>query len=141
MLIQPVFLTVKILTNLLMMKKPQDFITAYETALATQYWENVAPLVHENCVATFSEGTYKGKAEVEAAYRKTFALIKDETYKISEIHWVQTTESHAIMTYIFNWSGVISGEPASGSGRGTSVLVHEQGKWQLICEHLGPLPQ
>lgn len=69
------------------MSNPQEFILAYEKALATQSWENVAPLIHEQCVATFSEGTYIGKAQVESAFRKTFSLIKGEKYAISPIHY------------------------------------------------------
>ena len=121
------------------MKSPQEFISAYEKALATQSWEQVSPLIHEDCVAIFSEGTYIGKAEVEKAFRKTFTLIMDEIYAISDIHWVQETENTAILIYIFSWSGIIDGQPASGSGRGTSVLVKQDSRWQLLCEHLGPL--
>lgn len=120
------------------MNQPQEFISAYEKALASQSWDNVAPLIHEQCVATFSEGTYIGKAEVEAAFRKTFALIKEEKYKISNIHWVRETENTAVFIHHFSWSGIINGQFASGSGRGTSVLTKENGRWQLICEHLGP---
>jgi len=122
----------------MMMSSPEQFIHQYEKALATQQWENVAPLIHEDCVATFSEGTYKGKAEVEQAFRRTFALIQDETYAISNVHWVQKTETIAVLVYNFSWSGVINGQAASGSGRGTSVLTKQDGEWQLICEHLGP---
>ena len=108
-------------------------------ALATQSWEQVAPLIHVDCVAIFSEGTYTGKAEVESAFRRTFSLIKDEKYWISDIHWVRETDTTAILSYIFSWSSIIEGVQTSGSGRGSSVLVYQDGKWQLICEHLGPL--
>jgi ketosteroid isomerase-like protein len=117
---------------------PVEFLPIYETALATQQWENVSPLIHEDCVATFSEGTYKGKAEVEQAFRRTFALIQDEAYSISNVHWVQKTDTTAVLVYNFSWSGIINGKPASGSGRGSSVLTKQDGRWQLICEHLGP---
>jgi len=121
------------------MDNPQDFISVYERTLATQSWEKIAPLIHEDCVVTFSEGTYVGKAEVESAYRKTFSLIKDEEYAISNIHWVLETDKMAVLIYIFSWSGIIEGTFSSGSGRGTSVLTKHEGKWQLICEHLGAL--
>ncbi len=124
-----------------MITTPQDFIPAYEQALASQDWEVIAPLIHPGCVATFTEGTYHGKTQVEAAFRKTFALIQDEKYALSEVHWVTNTASYAVMTYIFSWSGLINGKPASGSGRGTSVLVRENMQWLLLCEHLGPLPR
>jgi ketosteroid isomerase-like protein len=121
------------------MNTPQEFISAYEAALATQTWEAVAPLIHENCAVTFSEGTYIGKAEVERAFRKTFALIQNEKYSIRDVRWILETGETAVLIYHFSWSGLIEGQPASGSGRGTSILTRQDGKWQLICEHLGPL--
>jgi ketosteroid isomerase-like protein len=118
---------------------PEDWVNGYEKALATQRWENVAPLIHTDCVATFTEATFRGKSEVERAFRKTFALIQDEIYRMEDIQWVAKTDTYAVLTYTFRWSGLIDGKPASGSGRGTSVLVNEGDGWQILTEHLGPL--
>ncbi|HUF38418.1 MAG TPA: nuclear transport factor 2 family protein [Anaerolineales bacterium] len=123
------------------MQKPEDFIKAYETALAAQDWDRIAPLIHEDCVATFTEATFRGKSEVEGAFKKTFALIRDEVYRLEEIQWLKETDDFAVLTYTFHWSGLIDGKPASGSGRGTSVLVREGGRWLLLAEHLGPPPR
>ena len=120
------------------MESHTDFIAAYEQALATQNWQEVAPLIHERCVATFSEGTYVGKAAVESAFRRTFSLIEDEKYRIDQVHWVLERPNTAAMVFRFQWSGLVDGQPASGAGRGTSVLVKQEGRWQLLCEHLGP---
>ena len=116
----------------------REFVGAYEAALGTQRWESIAPLVHTNCTVTFSEGTYRGIEEVGAAFRKTFGLILDETYEMREVNWVLESETTAVLTFKFHWSGIIHGKEASGSGRGTSVLVKGSEGWQLICEHLGP---
>jgi len=122
-----------------MTKSPEAYIAAYEAAMATQQWENVAPMIHDNCTVTFNDGTYVGKPAVEGAFRKTFNLIQDETYRMTNVHWVQKEAESAVLIFIFEWSGIINGEPASGSGRGTSVLTRESGNWQLLSEHLGPL--
>lgn len=110
----------------------------YEAALATQDWAQVDPLMHPDVSVTFSSGTYRGKAAVEPAYRKNFALIKDERYSISDVHWVSKDTSYAVCMYDFRWSGQIGGKLASGSGRGTAVLKNENGSWLLLVEHLGP---
>ncbi|MDN3612539.1 nuclear transport factor 2 family protein [Vibrio ostreicida] len=115
-----------------------EFIKAYELALASQDWNELSPLVHDDCVVTFSEGTHKGKEQVEAAFRKTFALIKDETYKISHIYCAIESDSVAVFSFNFDWSGVIDGKIESGGGRGTSTIVRSDKQWQLISEHLGP---
>ena len=117
---------------------PEEFLTAYEKALVTQEWEEVAPLIHERCTAVFSEGTYRGKGEVEEAFRRTFNLIQDESYTIGNVQWLDSSEEYAICLYDFAWSGIINGQAASGGGRGTAVLTWEDGRWQLLCEHLGP---
>jgi len=117
---------------------PQIRLQAYAQALATQQWENISPFMHPDICVTFSEGTHKGIDAVEAAFRKTFALIQDETYTISNTHWIRSDENMAVCIYNFHWSGLINGQMASGGGRGTSVLVNEDGNWLILTEHLGP---
>lgn len=121
---------------------PDAFITAYESALATQDWQAVAPLVHSDACVTFSNGTvHEGIAAVEAAFTRNFSLIKGETYAISNVRWVLKTSETAVYLFDFSWSGEINGEHASGSGRGTSVLVREGDQWMLLVEHLGLRPK
>jgi len=123
-----------------MITDPEDFIPAYTKASATSQWENVAPLIHEDCVVTFSNGSsHQGKDQVEQAFRRNFELIQDDTYGVSDVHWVQRSAHTAIYVYAYAWSGIIHGQPASGAGRGSSTLTYSDDKgWQLICEHLGP---
>ena len=118
---------------------PEEFIRAYEQALATQDWRNVEPLVHNNVCVTFSNGTvHKGKTEVRIAFENNFSLIKDEEYSIANVHWVRIGSELAVYLFDFSWSGIIDERQAIGSGRGTSVLIKEDGKWKLLVEHLGP---
>lgn len=117
---------------------PEEFIAAYEHALASQNWALVAPLMHDDCVATFSRGTYHGKKEVEEIFRRNFAAIEDEHYAITNVRWVRREADFAVFTFDFHWSGLIQGKEASGGGRGTSVIVRNATGWQLISEHLGP---
>ena len=117
---------------------PLEFIKSYEEAISAQTWEMVEPLIHDNCVVTFTNGTYKGKSEVERIFRKNFDLIKEENYQISDIQFVIEKSEYAVFIFKYSWSGLIHGQPAEGGGRGTSVLVRNNGSWQLISEHLGP---
>ena len=118
---------------------PEEFIHAYENALATQDWRQVEPLVHADACVTFSNGTvHKGKTKVRKAFEKNFSAIKDEKYSISNVHWVIKKPETAAYLFEFSWSGIIDEKPASGSGRGTCVLVNEASKWLLLIEHLGP---
>lgn len=115
-----------------------NLIQDYEKALESQNWAMVEPLMHDDVCVTFSSGTFKGKADVQQAFEKTFALIKDEKYSISNIHWVYSDNKSAVCIYNFNLEGIINGQQSSGGGRGTSALLCADGKWQIITEHLGP---
>lgn len=121
---------------------PADFIKAYESALATQAWSAVEPLIHPDACVTFSTGAvHKGKAAVAEAFQRNFAAIADETYAVSNVHWLRQGPDIAVYLFDFHWAGIIGGQPASGSGRGTAVITNTAGHWQLLVEHLGPMPK
>jgi ketosteroid isomerase-like protein len=118
---------------------PDKFISDYSNALHSQDWENVEPLIHSNACVTFSTGkVHKGIQSIKEAYQKNFALIKSEQYLMSDVHWIVKEEHVAVYIFNFTWRGIINGQQAHGSGRGTAALMPEQGKWKLIAEHLGP---
>jgi len=120
---------------------PDDFVRGYEAALASQRWSALDPLVHDEVCVTFSTGAvHKGKAAVRRAFETNFASIEEETYAISNVHWVLRSEAFAVYLFDFRWSGRIDGQPARGGGRGSSVLVRVDGDWKLLVEHLGPGP-
>ncbi|MEM8767240.1 MAG: DUF4440 domain-containing protein [Pseudomonadota bacterium] len=115
-----------------------EFVTHYESALATQQWEAVSPLIHERASVVFSNGSvHRGKEAVRKAYERNFDAIKNEHYVIANLHWLLDSPETAVYMFDFSWSGVIDGKEASGGGRGTAVLTHEDGRWQLLAEHLG----
>ncbi len=117
----------------------EEFVAKYEAALATQDWQQVAPLVHPEACVTFSSGSvHIGKEAVRQAFERNFALIQDETYAIENVHWVMKGVDTAVYLFTFRWSGLINGKPASGAGTGTSVLTNSADGWQLLVEHLGP---
>ena len=117
---------------------PEDFLSEYESSLATQDWSVVEPLMHPDISVTFSSGTFKGLSQVKAAFEKTFNTIKEEKYSISNVYWVHKGSETAVCMYHFAWRGLINGQTQEGSGRGTSVLINAGNKWLLITEHLGP---
>jgi len=116
-----------------------NFIEQYEKALATQRWEAVSPLVHRDACVTFSDGSvHRGKDAVRVAYERNFQAIADEKYEITNVHRLLESTNTAVYQFDFKWRGKINGQDASGSGRGTSVLVQDEGEWRLLAERLGP---
>ena len=114
------------------------FLQRYEQALSSHTWEAVEPLIDDDACFVFSDGTFIGKAEIEKAIRKTFALILDENYRIQDVQWVYVREECALCAYTFHWAGLIDGKPCEGQGRGTTLLVKTELGWKVKHEHLGP---
>lgn len=117
---------------------PEEFLTAYETALAAQDWALVALLMTPNVSVTFSNGTvHIGKQKVQAAFENNFATIKNEKYAIEHVVWLKKETMYAVYLFEFNWTGLINDKLVSGNGIGTSVIIKEGECWKLLTEHLG----
>jgi ketosteroid isomerase-like protein len=112
------------------------FMRAYEDANNSHDIDRVTPMVAEHATYWFTDGSYYGLRQVTAAITRTFSAIRDETYEISEVEWVIISTEHAVCRYRFSWTGVVGGEPRSGHGRGTNVLVKQDGLWKIQHEHL-----
>lgn len=116
----------------------KDFVKQYEAALGTQDWTKVAPLISDRATVVFSNGSmHVGKDAIRTAYEYNFTTIKNEEYRVENTHWLLETPDSAAYMFDFHWTGLIEGRKASGSGRGTAVLVRESKRWVLIGEQLG----
>lgn len=74
----------------------------------------------------FSSGTFVGLEQVRQAFEKTWGMIKDEVYSLTDVEWMAESDQAAVCTYTFYWKGVIEGQHREGKGRGTSCFRKEQ---------------
>ncbi|WP_298976190.1 nuclear transport factor 2 family protein [uncultured Roseobacter sp.] len=117
----------------------KSFVKEYEHALGTQDWSSVAPLISDDTIVIFSNGSlHAGKEAIRTAYQHNFNTIRGEEYRIENVHWLVETVDAAAYSFEFHWTGEIEGREASGSGRGLTVLVHNDDRWLLAGEQLGP---
>jgi ketosteroid isomerase-like protein len=117
---------------------PAAFMAAYEQAASSHDLDRVMAMIAVDATYWFTDGSYRGLAEIRSAIARTFAVIQDEVYEISGLQWLVLTAEHAVCRYRFRWRGVIDGQPCSGQGRGTNVLVRQDGAWKMQHEHLSP---
>ncbi|WP_425827343.1 YybH family protein [Streptomyces fractus] len=113
-----------------------EFIHVYEQATNSHDVTQLVPLIAPEAVYWFSEGSHHGSEAVLSAIAKTFATIRDEIYQIDDLEWIAHSDDYAVCRYRFTWTGSVDGQPRSGSGRGTNVLVNNAGTWQMLHEHL-----
>ena len=108
----------------------------YEGAANSHDVERILPLIADDATYWFTDGSYRGREEIAGALERTFATIRDEVYEIRELEWFALTDELAACRYRFFWRGVIDGQPSSGQGRGTNIVVKRDGVWQVQHEHL-----
>jgi ketosteroid isomerase-like protein len=73
---------------------------------------------------------------IEAAIRHNQEAIQNDDYHLSDIVCIAESSELPVCLYRFDWTGIIGGEPTSGSGRGTSVLAQRGDAWVVVHEHL-----
>ncbi|KAJ4178494.1 hypothetical protein NW767_014847 [Fusarium falciforme] len=113
-----------------------SFIEAYELANNSHDISRVMPFIAEDATYWFSDGSYRGIAEIRAAIEKTFLKIVDEVYKVRDLEWPVVTTEVAVCRYRFAWTGIVGGEARSGLGRGTTIIVRRGTGWMMLHEHL-----
>lgn len=123
-----------------MASTPTELLKEYEKRLSAQNFEEVRPLIHVDAVFWFNDGSFHGMDAIEGAFLKTFDLIKEETYWLTDIEWILSSDEAACCHYQFNWEGIIESTPAAGNGRGTTVMKNFDGTWKIVHEHLSRMP-
>jgi ketosteroid isomerase-like protein len=94
-------------------------------------------LIADEAVYFWSNGSAMfGKAAIAEAMAANFAGTANDTYETLDVIWLVETDEVAACVFAFRWSGVIDGQPASGRGRGASVLRRIDGQWRTVHENL-----
>lgn len=111
-------------------------VEAYELATNSHDVNTVMTLIDEDATYWFTDGSHRGGDAIRSALARTFELIRDETYEITDVEWVTVSEDSACFRYEFGWAGTVDGQQSSGSGRGTNIAVRRPDGWKMLHEHL-----
>lgn len=114
----------------------KTFMQAYEKAANSRDFDNVAPLIADNAVFIFTNGTFKGKLAIHKAFKDTWNKIQKETYSVSNIKWLKNGYRNAICEYSFKSDGIVDGKRQVYEGRCKNQLKRIDGNWRIIHEHL-----
>lgn len=120
-----------------MIEDPAAFMRRYAETTDAHRLDGTLAMIADDAVYLFSDGTsHIGKAAIADVLARNFAAISDETYRIRDVRWLLRMTDAASCVYVFEWSGIINGRAASGSGRGSSVLRRDGDRWLVVHEHL-----
>jgi ketosteroid isomerase-like protein len=112
------------------------FLAHYEATTNSHNFDEVAPLIAENAVYWFGDGSHIGHAAIRAAFEAAWTVVAEEVYRISDVHWLAAGDGTAACIYRYSWTGLVNGVARSGHGRGTNVLANAGGVWRIVHEHL-----
>ena len=116
----------------------------YERRNNSHSFDQVAPLIADDAIYFFNDGTFRGLPAIRQAIEKTWAYgVQDESYTIEDLSWLVQDEHIAVATYRYRWEGVTSDSrerQVLGVGRGTQVLRRSGDRWQTVHEHLSEEP-
>ena len=121
-----------------------DFLDRFEALAAKEDFSLIQDLVHEKAFFRFNDGDFVGRPAVQAAFEKTWqgsAGITKLRFYLSDIVVLSVDSASATATYTYHWEGAQDGRAFRIQGRGTRVLVKEQGRLQIIHEHLSRFPK
>jgi ketosteroid isomerase-like protein len=113
----------------------REVLEAYEDRINRHDFDLLIEFIAPDASFWFSDGTHVGIAAIREAFERTWLTLADETYWLDQREWIEG-DTAAACTYRFNWTATLDGKPASGSGRGTTVLKREGDRWWIVHEHL-----
>ena len=121
-----------------------QFLHRFDELAGKKDFSLISPMIHERAFFRFNDGDFVGQQAVKAAFESSWrsgSEVQNERFFLTDIVVLSTDGASATATYTYNWEGVREGRPIRVQGRGTRVLVRQQGSLQIIHEHLSPFPR
>jgi hypothetical protein len=121
-----------------------QFLHRFEALAEQEDFRTIEEMVHERAYFRFNDGDFIGRNAVRAAFEKTWKGspgIRKERFYLTDVTVLSTDRATATVTYTYNWEGIMEEKPFRIQGRGTRVLVREDGRLQIIHEHLSRFPK
>jgi ketosteroid isomerase-like protein len=115
-------------------------LARFEVAANRADFDLISPLIAANAVYWFTDGSFEGLDAIRHAFERTWATIRDETYRLEDVRWIAVSDTVATCVYRFRSEGTVDGQPFFAIGRGTNVLVRGREGWKIVHEHLSRDP-
>jgi len=120
------------------------FLNRFEEIAEKENFDLIQDMVHDQAFFRFNDGDFVGKHAIRGVFEKTWrgsANVKKERFYLTDIQVLTVDARSATATYTYNWEGSMDGKSFRIQGRGTRVLVLEDGRLQIIHEHLSRYPK
>ncbi|MBC7838675.1 MAG: nuclear transport factor 2 family protein [Nitrospiraceae bacterium] len=121
-----------------------QFLHRFEEIAEKEDFALLRDMIHERAYFRFNDGDFRGREAIQAIFEKTWRgdpTVKKSRFYLSDIVVLTTDNSTATATYTYNWEGSQGGREFRIQGRGTRVLLSDNGQFRIIHEHLSRFPR
>ena len=120
------------------------FLNHFEDVAMKEDFNLLRDMIDERAYFRFNDGDFVGRQAIQAAFEKSWRgdpTVRKARFYLSDIVVLTTDASSATATYTYHWEGSQGGREFKIQGRGTRVLLRENGKFRIIHEHLSRFPK
>jgi ketosteroid isomerase-like protein len=120
-----------------------DFLHRFEALAEREDFALIREAIDERAVFRFNDGDFVGRDAIRAAFEKTWRgdpSVKKARFYLSDIAVLTADQRTATATYNWHWEGSQGGRAFAIKGRGTRVLVFDNGRFRIVHEHLSRFP-
>jgi ketosteroid isomerase-like protein len=120
------------------------FLHEFESIAEREDFSLIREMIDENAYFRFNDGDFIGRPAIQAAFEKTWRgdpTVKKARFYLADIAVLTIDENTATATYTYNWEGAQGERTFVIRGRGTRVLVHHEGRFRIVHEHLSRFPR
>lgn len=121
-----------------------EFLNHFEALAENEDFGLIRDMIHERAYFRFNDGDFVGRPAIQAVFEKTWRgdpSVKKARFYLSDVVVLTTDQNTATATYTYNWLGSQGGRTFTIQGRGTRVLLWEDGRLRIIHEHLSRFPR
>lgn len=100
-------------------------------------------MIHEKVTYRLNDGDFVGKTAVKGIIERTWATyrsVENARFYITDIQVIHTDTTSASASFVYHWEWTQDGRAQKAQGRGTRILLLDQGRLQVIYMHLSPMP-
>ncbi len=121
-----------------------QFLHHFEALALQEDFSLLQHLIAERAVFRFNDGDFVGHAAIQVAFEKSWRgdpTVKKARFYLTDIVVLSTDLQSASATYTYNWEGAQGDQAFKIQGRGTRVLVLNNGQFSIVHEHLSRFPR
>lgn len=121
-----------------------EFLHHFEALALQEDFGLLQDMIDEHAYFRFNDGDFIGRAAIQAAFEKSWRgdpTVRKARFYLTDIVVLSTDQACATATYTFHWEGSQGDREFKIQGRGTRVLLHDNGRFRIVHEHLSRFPQ